>query len=539
MFKSFARAAVLAFAALCSVQAGATVYYVSDCQAGFTPGCEPGDDTRDGKSPDTAWRTAARVATAFGTLQAGDEVRFARGGSFNPFSLYIYNRNSRAATPIVLDAYTPPKGSASWPRPILIVPADKNGLDFQDGGDADHDEGYVVRNLDIRGSDSSSNGRTGIFLYNDVDHVLLDNLRITGFAIGVNCSESHPPNPGSDAFNEFITLRNSRIADNGVQGWLGGCGHVLIENNQFDNNGFAGPLLWRNHNIYMGSGHDITVRNNVLTRSAVGSGKCQGVALVAHGTISNFVIEGNLIDESTGAGDGCYGIQVTPGSLDHAESFAGTAIRANTIVNVGGNGISVGSCPDCVIENNRVVQMSARTFTGINMPSENIQVGIDAADTHLTVRNNTVYIAHGTTGSAAIHVGTYGQNHVVVSNLLYYGAGSTGAACFSTQGLVPASFTALDYNLCFNAGTYVYSSAYATLDLARAAGFDQHGLSSDPLFDAVPSAANNWRLVVSPNSPTIGAGHPTLSVTTLQPNIGAYPRWRSVKPKAPAGVKVR
>jgi len=530
------RAAALALAACWSAHAGATAYYVSDCQASAAAGCQAGDDAKDGKTPATAWRTAARVATAIGTLQAGDEVRFARGGSFDAFHLRIFNPNSTAAAPIVFDAYLPPQGTPNWARPILSVPAGSTGLDFEDSGNADHDEGYVVRDLDLRGGDSSASGGTGIFLYNDVDHVTLDHLSISGFAIGVDCAGSNAPNAGSDGLNEYITLRRSTIAGNGVQGWYnGGCSHVLIEENQFDDNGFAGPVLMKNHNIYIGdTGDDVTVRRNRLTRSAVGAQQCQGVPLVAHGQHARLLIEGNVIDESTGAGGGCYGIQVNPG-YPGAENLGGTVIRGNLVVNVGGNGISVGACPDCRVENNRIVQTVPRTFFGINMPAENIAVGVDAADMHLTVRNNTIYVARGTPDSVGIRVGTYGAQHVVVSNLVYYGEGSANPACFSTPGLTRSSFTAFDDNLCFSAGTGLYGTAYATLAAAQAGGFDLHGVAQDPLFAATPSAANGWNVALAAGSPAIGTGHPTLSIVAVRPNIG----WNPVTPKAPAGVTVR
>lgn len=501
----------------------ASVYYVSDCQSGAEASCKPGSDANDGLAKAHPWQTLSKVASAIGLLQPGDQILFARG-SAQSGSLSIYNKNSVAANPIVLDAYAP-DWSTTAALPILNVAAGVSGLNFQDSGLANHDEGYVVRNMNIRGGLSSSSGGTGVFLFNDVDHVLLENLEISGFAIGVNCAASHAAeNPQtSDAKNDYITLRGSFIHDNGVQGYYnGGCGHVLVANNIFDNNGFAGPLLSHNHNIYIGdSGQDVTVSSNVLTRSAVGNGVCQGDPIVSHGQQVGLVIENNLIDESTGAGDGCYGIQVNPG-YPAAENLGGSVIRGNTIVNVGGNGIAVGACPDCVIENNKIVQMLPRNFYGITMPTENIQAGTDAADQHLTVRNNTIYIAGGTASSVGIQVGTYGSQHVVVSNLVYLGNGSVaGTACFSTLGLAAERFTAFDYNLCFDAGSGGrYSRDYATLVQAGQAGFDRHGIARDPLFVRLPRAENHWSTALDPKSPTIGAGHPTLSIVPATPNIG-------------------
>lgn len=498
----------------------ATDYYVSDCQTGAVAQCLAGNNTNDGRSPDRPWQNLSKVASVFATLQPGDRILFARG-SAQLGGLSIYNPNSRATNPIVVDAYWP-KWSSGGALPILNVPLDQDGLSFADSGLSDHDEGYVVRNLSLRGP--SPQKRTGVFIYNDVDHVLLENLEISNFSGGVNCAASNAPNNAqSDAKNDNITLRNSIIRGNGGQGYYNGsCSNVAIEGNLFDNNGFGFFPLFKYHNIYIGDeGHNVSVRSNILTRSAVGDGLCQGVPIVAHGVQTGLVIENNYIDESTGAGNGCYGIQVNPG-YSLAESLRGTVIRSNTIVNVGANGISIGSCPDCVVENNKIVQAVKRPFFyGINMPAENITEGVDAADAHLTVRNNTIYIAGGDKNNYGIQVGKYGSQHVVVSNVVYFDSASAGASCFSTLGLISNRFISFDYNLCFNAsGAGRYSADYQTLSQAAQAGFDRNGLNRSPLFVRTPRAENKWSLALDPKSPTFGGGHPNLSFDLTTRNIG-------------------
>jgi hypothetical protein len=511
------KAGLMAIAVAFSTSVSATVYYVSDCQAGAVATCVPGNDNNPGTSIDAPWQTTARVSTAIGNLAAGDEIRFARGGSFANARLRVFNLNSRAATPLVFDSYQP-RWSTTSQKPILTSPVDVGIFDFEDSGNADHDEGYVVRNLDLRGQGTG----TGVFIYNDADYITLDSLDISNFAIGVDCSDSNPPNTGSNARNDYITLKNSTIKNNTAQGYLGGCNQVLIENNRFDNNGYSGTLA-RNHNIYIGSnGSNVTVRGNVLTRSAVGAGVCQGVALVVHNNQTGLLIEKNTIDETTGAGPGCYGIQVNPGNGGLAESFRGTIIRSNKVINVGANGIAVGSCPDCVIENNVIVQQVPRTFIGITMPSENIETGLDAADNNLMVRNNSIYIASGTYDSVGIRVATYGSNHKVVSNLIYYGSGTNNAKCFDTSGLTRANFYAFDNNLCYSSRPFTYSQAYTTLAAAQSAGFDVHGFNIDPMLEALPSASNGYAMKAKPGSPLLNNGHPTLSIVTTPANIGAY-----------------
>lgn len=531
---SILKAGLSAAAIALSASASATVYYVSDCQAGAAAGCVAGNDANNGTSPATPWKTVAKASSMIGSLLASDEIRFARGASFTNARLQIYNTRSRAGTPLVFDSYKPSWGTGTQ-KPILMAPTGAQALQFEDSGNADHDEGYVVRNLDLRGSGSS----IGVFIYNDADYITLENLDISGFAIGVNCSESNAPaNTSSNARNDHFTLRNSNIHDNRDIGYLGGCTDVLVENNRFDNNGFAGgTMINRNHNIYISTeGTNVVVRGNTLTRSAVTGGVCGGVPIVAHGKQVGLLIENNLIDETTGAGPGCYGIQVNTGYGGVAESFRGAIIRRNKIINMGDIGIAVGSCPDCVIEDNFIVKEVPGTFVGIAMPDGRAELGVDAVDDNLTVRNNSMYAASANYGSSGIRVENLGATHKVVSNMVVFGPSTSGATCFSTKGLTLAAFTAWDNNLCYSTGSITYSATYPTLANAQAAGFDRNGLNKDPMLVATPSAANGFSFKVKDSSPVLKTGNTTYSVMTGVSNIGAYDR---TPPSPPPTVSIK
>ena len=99
-----------------------TTYYVSDCAAGSTAQCVAGDDANVGDSPSTPWRTFDKARSRFKLLAAGDQILFARGGSFTtvgsqPLEAWV-NANSRANNPIVVGAYTPPWALGGESRPI-------------------------------------------------------------------------------------------------------------------------------------------------------------------------------------------------------------------------------------------------------------------------------------------------------------------------------------------------------------------------------------------------------------------------------------
>ena len=87
--------------------AGAPCYYIS---------AQSGDDGNDGRTPETAWKTAAplNAATAGGTLAAGSYVLFERGG--------IYRGTVNVASEVTYTAY------GTGPKPV-IYGSPENGAD--------------------------------------------------------------------------------------------------------------------------------------------------------------------------------------------------------------------------------------------------------------------------------------------------------------------------------------------------------------------------------------------------------------------------
>lgn len=500
------------------IQAWAATYYIADCQAGAATGCKPGNDANPGTSASAPWRTVGRIPIA--SLNGNDKVLFAKGGSWVNASMRMFNTKSRAASPITFASYT-----ASWKstaRPILTESRSGTNLFiFEDGGNADHDEGYIIRDLEMRGKGT---GKWAVFLYNDVDHVTIENVKIDGFSIGIHNGGSNTANAGSNGKNDFIKIRNSVIVNNGDQGYLGGGNDILIEGNTFDNNGFR--LAIYNHNIYVSRSNRVIVRNNKLTRSAIVAGKCQGVSLVVHGVNTGIVIENNHISETSAAGT-CYGISADPG-YSTAESLKGTIIRGNKVINVGAIGIGAASCPDCLIENNVIVQDNPVTFVGIAIP-DNVRQSIDAADTRARVRNNTILIRKGTASSYGIRVGKEGTGVKVMSNLILFGMAShASSTCFDITGLTRAAFHIFDYNLCrFNSGAGRWEKTHPTLASFQAIGLDRHSTGEDP---KMLNPYSPYNLNVSSSSPAVNAGHPYESAPKdikykardAMPDIGAY-----------------
>lgn len=524
MKNAILKLSLLATTAFASSATFAATYYISDCQSGASSGCVAGNDSNAGTSASAPWRTTGRVVQAFGGLSAGDKLLFAKGGSWTNASMTLQNLNTNASNPIVIDSYTPSSGASA--RPILTeTRSGYNAIGFDDGSSPEADGGYVVQNLELRGNGS---GQWGVFTSQLTSDITLNNLVIDGFAIGLHCGTGI----------QRVKLLNSTLRNNRSQGTLSGCSNSVIEGNTYDNNGYATAVF--DHSIYIGTAEsgsqNITIRNNTLRNSSVINGKCESVAMVVHGVVDGLVIEGNKViqgpDTSSAA---CWGIAVD-GGYGTAESFKNVKIRGNTVVNVGGVGIGCSSCIAPVIENNVIVMDSGPYLIGIAIPDRSRGSG-DAVDTGGIVRNNSIYFAKASQWSQGVSVATNngssaGNNLQVVSNLVYFGSGSSSShSCFDTSGISIGNFTAFNNNLCFHAGgNGTYSPSYSTLTAARAAGFDTAGLSSDPKLAVVPSSSNNWSMALTSGSPAINAGHSSLSstldkllsATRSAPDIGAF-----------------
>lgn len=109
--------------------------------------------------------------------------------------------NSSAAAPITFDAY------GSGPAPLMTT--SNNAIaPFELGGDhfnTSNDGGYVFRNLRTHGSNNSA---WGFWLNGNVRDVVIENVEVTGFDIGVH-SQARAPQTSS---SRRSTTRRARTA---------------------------------------------------------------------------------------------------------------------------------------------------------------------------------------------------------------------------------------------------------------------------------------------------------------------------------------
>jgi parallel beta helix pectate lyase-like protein len=521
--------AFLAAAASVCTAASAATYYVSDCQTGAAAGCTAGSDSNDGLSEAKAWRTTAPINSKFSGMAAGDKILFAKGGSWvNAAMNSLQNLKTSTTNRITFDSYQPSWNKTTANKPILADTRSGNSIfGFDNGSTPVVDRGYNVRNLELRGGGSGGNG---IFVGALSGGILLDNLTIDGFAIGVYC--------GNDT--DGITFTNSLLTNNRNQGILWSCNNSLIENNIFRRNGYDRPVY--DHSAYISgeAAKNITMRGNKLyDNSENASGVCESTGIVVHGVQNGLTIENNLLYQEPGkATVGCWAVIVDPGYLgSEVETFDGVVIRGNTIVNYGGVGIGCAGCRAPLIEKNTIVVESSPDVIGIRIPDRQ-RPGNTSVDSGAIIRNNSIYFKTTPAYAQGIAVApngssTIGTNVQIHSNLIYFGPGSSNHQCFDITSVSRSNFATFDNNLCFHAGNNgTYSYQHQTLSAAKSAGFDTNGLSSDPKIVA-PVLANGFTMSLQSGSPAIKTG---LDIGSFDLDLGVSTD--KVAPAAPSSLIV-
>lgn len=488
----------------------ATTYYVCDCQPNADGDCTAGNDANAGTDPAAPWQTYAHARSFYNSsIAAGDEILFCRGGAHDLSSDYDNQWNSTSCTagqPCTVGDYTPPWASGDEGDPILQRAIDGHGFTLL------NDSGHIFQNLDMRCSGCDGGSGWAFFVVEDSDDLLIDNVSMDGFTIGIHLRGCI----ATWCSNDRVTIRNARFTNNSAQGFLGGGTDLLIENSYFENNGDGTVFA---HHIYIAGGSGVIIRNNELYRASLdGNGSCGGTSLVGHGAITDLLIEGNYVHEDVGkANQTCWGIAIAPSYSGTAESYSNLIIRGNRVENVGNVSIATGSCIDCTIENNVVVQQQTFGTTGVAVRPFGTN-GEDAISSNLIVRNNSI----ATTTGTAIEIAE-GSGHTIVSNAIQMTGNDSNATCFDLS-LAASNYDVVDYNVCGNsAGPWATSAT----DLATWQG-QGWGTNSQA---AAPGFVSHTNLLPGVETAVlVNAGHPTLSssadftggVRDAQPDAGAY-----------------
>jgi hypothetical protein len=371
----------------------------------------PGNNTNPGTREAPKQNLAG---TNVNTLPAGSTLLFARGGAWTVGVTTFENLGSSAELPITLDAY----GTGLAP---LFTTSNNVVAIFELGGryaNTSNDGGYVFRNLRLNGSNNSA---WGFWLSGNVRDVVIENVEITAFQIGIH-SQARAPHGVNN-----VLIQNSQIVRNGSMGILGQFSNSVIEGNLFEGNNFSGSGF--DHGTYLSghapeSGFNVTLRNNRYIRNSVVNGVCQGGNMTFHGQMSNVLIEGNRIEQDAAA-EGCWLMSITQG-YGTAEWFRGFVVRNNKLINGGNTVVAIQSAPGVVVEGNVVINTQTAFQTGLGVGSTEFQGG-DVPDGNAIVRNNTG--CYPAAGSQSTLLRVISPNSVVTNNVTLTGAAATTGVC--------------------------------------------------------------------------------------------------------------
>jgi hypothetical protein len=474
-----------AFTACPSGTGGAT-YYVCDCNTAGTSGTVPAggqqpasgcaagnasaSDSNAGTSPSAPWQHYDKARTSFTSLSANDRILFCNGGSWDLTGASGYNwrnANSTASNRVSIGSYQPSWGAGTEGRPILKLPPGNRAFDL-DAGNLSPKAGYNFFGIKIEGLNqpASPTGASpecnpithdkcpfeGFFFYNGITDITICDMDIEYVSIG---AENAGGNNSED--DSGIIIRDSIIANNDGQGWLGGGTNNELDWNYFEQNGYNTANL--DHHIYLSSGGatGVLVKGNELYKNAhVSGGSCVGAMLVWHGLFGSATITGNLFREDNGgSAGGCYCIGGNPGYTS-TEQFANMSVVGNVFKNCGGEGISMSACHNCSIKDNLFLADTSSGFEAIALTNDG-ESGSDWSNVAPVVSGNMAY-GNGVTMRDA----NAGTGLVWAGNVVWRTDTGT-VACF-THSLSPVAYTFVDRNFCYapNASTVNWNATGPT-----------------------------------------------------------------------------
>lgn len=471
-----------------------------------SPACVAGAEENDGMSPVSPklnppadWWVNSRTSST--------SIRFCQGGAWNAWAPYgIENGNFSKDQPLIIESYAPPSGATGLPILKVTTPNLSAFILGAWGPDQPVDSGVIIRGLALDGpavdAEDTSEGIQGNGRFEDV---VIENNRISGFKFGVHTTDGGNATNGARNW----TIRGNTFYRNTTMGILGGFHNAVVEGNLFEeNNHLSGSGF--HHAIYFGCSRsctDLVVRGNVARNNSSPGGVCSGGNFTGHGRITNITFEDNTL-EVQAAINGCYGIALTPGGPGYSspagefnEFNRGVIVRRNKLKGFGGNYITLSAARNPLVERNVLVANAAIPSYGI------VTANGDATDepgTGAVVRHNTCVFEAASTNSACVLIRN-GANNIVVNNVVRLGPqADTSSRCFEIGNVSRLSI--MSRNHCFRlGGVGRYADLWENLADAQAVGWGINDSTGDPLFVALPTAANGYQVTTQAGSPLRGS----------------------------------
>ncbi len=360
-----------------------TIYYFCNKGTGAHANCIDGANGNDGLTPATAKQTLAAAVTIWQAAAAGDQILFAQGAWWdNAATGQMKNGNSTKTNPVVIGSYD---ASAVWSggagiKPVFYNPATAIVINFNKGT-VTHSEGYVVRDIKIDGG--GTNASQGVFGQGDTDYVTLENLTITGMAIGIQCNGgTSSTSATSDGISSNWTIRGCDISSASSQGILIGARNTLIENCSFDH---CGTNLG-DHGIYIGGGAQSA--NPKTISSITGNGATATLTTAVPHNIPagpRFIV---TVTGSTSSGSGSFNVSSVIGVVTGPNTITYSATGTPTASVVGSYTASFNvEVENVIIRNNTL----SNGNIGAAGTGNNAHIVVHGSLTGLLIENNTIY----------------------------------------------------------------------------------------------------------------------------------------------------
>lgn len=381
--------------------AQASVYYVDP---------ETGDDASAGTSPQTAWRSLAKLNAV--SLGPNDVVKLRSGAVFQGPLYLDGNQSGTASEPLMITT----DGAA----PATILAGTGHGVFAYNTG------GIVFENLVVEGAGIGENTGTGLMFYTDQPGrrppIVVQQVSASGFGdYGLYMSGWRE----DDQLSGFsgLTVRHGLFFNNelgGLMTWahqLYGIENVLITHSTFHSNpgraGFANPS---GSGVVLGRTDGGVIEYSVAHHNGAANTNSAGpVAIWAYDS-NNVVIQHNLAYENKSAGGDGGGFDLDGGSTN-------SILQYNFSYNNDGAGYLLAQYQGAPMFGDNVVRYNIsqndgrrRGYGGITLWAA--QAANPVRDTQ--IYHNTVYISsasHGTPAAVRLFGGNF-DNVVFRNNLL-------------------------------------------------------------------------------------------------------------------------
>ncbi|WP_224484440.1 immunoglobulin-like domain-containing protein [Robertkochia aurantiaca] len=442
---------------------------------------QAGDDTNDGLSKETAWRSLARVGEM--NLLPGDTLLL-EGGTLFPGNLVFDNNDGNDPDqPVVIGSY----GNEA----AVIDAADTNGIIFQ------NTQGFELSGLKIKGAGMNQNTGSGVVLLNEntgnfkLSSFKLSDIEITGFGVaGIVIYALSDTSGFKDVYIENARVYNCLDAGIGAIGSYDQNKTGYAHQNIFVRNSLVYNIPGYDKEIHSGNGivlsdvENSVIENCVVHDCGMGNTQCGGPVGAWYFDAKDVLIQYNEI-YNISSGSGCDGA-----GFDLDGGVVNGIMQYNYSHNNDGAGFLVGQFVDSrpmkniTVRYNLSVNDAQTNGGGIYLFNGNPDYPVIDA----FIYNNTVYLEKNKTNNEQAVVKMLdwlpvGENIIFNNNLLFaandalmvsvpenYKAGFFANLYYSTQEF------RIDYN----------GRIYNDLNSFRESGNEinaqqQLGIQADPL----------------------------------------------------------